>query len=251
MHPVMAPSENDLFGVSRDLLLTNKPQIANRMQKSGIERSILVLFQPDALDKTDVASGSSFVFSVLAEFRGVGAADRLAEYARKGVKSITFHPYLQNIVRSDWPQALAFAVEAERLGLFISVCTAYGSAKIYALEVLAFAAELAGSVACPVIFAHCGGAKIIDAMLIADAHPNVFLETSFSLSYWLGSSIEQDIAFAMRKLGAKRWLFGSDSPFVDMDQALSDHIDFFERHRFSKMEIEAIMGSNALKLLED
>jgi predicted TIM-barrel fold metal-dependent hydrolase len=101
-----------------------------------------------------------------------------------------------------------------------------------------------------VVFSHGGGAKVLDAMLAADAFPNVLLETSFSLSYWLGSSVETDMAYAMRKLGAHRWLYGSDAPFIPMVTALNDHLRFFERHGFAQCDVEAIMGGNARKYLE-
>jgi predicted TIM-barrel fold metal-dependent hydrolase len=250
LHPVTRPSESALFSISGESLDADLPEIATRMAASGVERAMLVLFHPEALDHTKAGTSHSFSLSLLADFRREDAFDRLADQARKGVCSITFHPYLQDIVREDWPQALAFAREAERLGLFIAICTAYGSGKIYSIDVLPFAAAVAGSVTCPVVFAHCGGSRILDAMLIADAHPNIWLETSFSLSYWLGSSVEQDMAFAMRKLGAERWMFGSDAPFVEMEKALADHFGFFDRHGFAHSEIEAIMGGNASRLLE-
>ena len=250
LHPVTLPSESALFSISAASLDADLPTIATRMATLGVERAMLVLFHPEALDHAQVGASNGFNLSLLADFRREDAFDRLADLARKGVRSITFHPYLQDIVHEDWPQALAVAREAERLGLFIAICTAFGSGKIYSIDVLPFAAAVAGSVTCPVVFAHCGGAKTLDALLIADAHPNVWLETSFSLSYWLGSSVEQDMAFAMRKLGAGRWLFGSDAPFVEMGKALTDHFEFFGQHRFADMEIEAIMGGNALRLLE-
>lgn len=251
LHPVTLPSENALFGISVASLDADLPAISTRMAASGVERAMLVLFNPEALDYALAGAGHGFNLSLLADFRRKDAFDRLADQARKGVRSITFHPYLQDIVCEDWPKAIVFAREAERLGLFIAICTAYGSGKIYSVDVLPFAAAVAGAVTCPVVFAHCGGARILDAMLIADAHPNVWLETSFSLSYWSGSSVEQDMAFAMHKLGAERWLFGSDAPFVEMEKALADHFSFFERHRFANSEIEAIMGNNALRLLEE
>ncbi len=133
--------------------------------------------------------------------------------------------------------------------MFVILCTAYGSRKIYSHQSLPLAAAVAAEVDCPVVLAHCGGAKIVEAMLLADAYANIFLETSFTLPYWMGSSVETDIAFAIRKLGPERWLFGSDAPFVPMGNALAAHRDFFLKHDFSEYQIEQIMGGTALRLL--
>lgn len=249
LHPIQQPSEPDLFVVDDESLCQDLPQIASRMDALNVERGLLALFRPAAMDAVVRHGSDRFVPTVLADFRAADALDRLRAMADAGIKSITFHPYLQDITRDAWPGALDYAREAARLGMFVCVCTAYGSAKIYRIDVLPFATAVAEAVDCPVVFAHCGGAKVLDAMLIADAYANVLLETSFSLTYWLGSSVEGDMAYAMRKLGAKRWLFGSDAPFIDMMRSVSDHFGFFERHGFASGEIEAIMGYNASNYL--
>ncbi len=249
-HPVAAPNEAGLFAVNADSLAIDLPAIGGVMSELNVERALLALFQPQSHADVCRIGSERFVATVLADFREQDALDQLRAMATKGLRSITFHPYLQNISRSDWPQAVAYAQEAARLGMFVCVCTAYGSRGIYRVDVLPFATAIAEAVDCPVVFSHGGGAKVLDAMLAADAFPNVLLETSFSLSYWLGSSVETDMAYAMRKLGAHRWLYGSDAPFIPMATALNDHLRFFERHGFAQGEVEAIMGGNARKYLE-
>jgi predicted TIM-barrel fold metal-dependent hydrolase len=249
VHPVVLPNEQALFAIDAASLQADLPTIAEAMSALKVDRALLALFRPEFHTDAQRTSAERFNVSPLADFRDQNVLERLRYLAECGVRSITFHPYLQDLSRDAWPAALAYAREAARLGMFICVCTAYGSRKIYHIEVLPFATEVAEAVNCPVVFAHCGGAKVIDAMLVADAYPNVFLETSFSLSYWLGSNVEIDMAYAMRKLGVGRWLFGSDAPFVPMAQALDDHFRFFERHGFGDAAIEAIMGGNASKHL--
>ena len=249
VHPVTQPSEEALFAVDAATLTSDLPEIAGEMSALRVDRALLALFHPEIHGDAHQIAESQFVISTLADFRDRDALDRLRLAALNGVRSITFHPYLQDLKRDTWPIALDYAREAARLGMFICVCTAYGSRGIYHVEVLPFAAAVADAVDCPVVFSHCGGAKALDAMLVADAFPNVLMETSFSLSYWLGSSVEIDMAYAVRKLGPERWLYGSDAPFVPMDQALNDHLRFFERHGFGDAVVEAIMGGNAAKHL--
>jgi predicted TIM-barrel fold metal-dependent hydrolase len=77
---------------------------------------------------------------------------------------------------------------------------------------------------------------------------NVMLDTSFSLNYYLGSSIEKDYAFAYRRLGAKRVLFGSDVPYVNFENVFSEQLDFFNRFGFSSEDLENIFYKNAMRL---
>jgi predicted TIM-barrel fold metal-dependent hydrolase len=112
------------------------------------------------------------------------------------------------------------------------------------------AAHLSGVVRCPIVMSHGGGRQVLDAMLVAADAPQVLLETSFSLPYYVGSSIEIDFAFAMRKLGASRWMYGSDAPFVPVPRSLEIAREFFDRHGFSAAEIEQILHGTASALLE-
>jgi predicted TIM-barrel fold metal-dependent hydrolase len=250
VHPAAAPNEAGLFTVNAVSLAIDLPAISGVMSELKVERALLALFRPQSHADVRRIGGERFVATVLANFREQDALDQLRAMAAKGLRSITFHPYLQNMSRSDWPQAMSYAQDAARLGMFVCICTAYGSRDIYRVEVLPFATVVAEAVTCPVVLSHGGGAKVLDAMLVADAFPNVLLETSFSLTYWLGSSVEIDMAYAMRKLGAHRWLYGSDAPFIPMATALNDHLRFFERQGFAQGEVEAIMGDNARKYLE-
>jgi predicted TIM-barrel fold metal-dependent hydrolase len=113
------------------------------------------------------------------------------------------------------------------------------------------AAALSGHVRCPIVMSHAGGRQILDAMLLAEDARQVVLDTSFSLPYYLGSSIETDFAFAMRKLGAARWVYGSDAPFVSLEDSLSATRRFLDAHRFAAKDVEQILHGTAAALLQD
>jgi uncharacterized protein len=113
------------------------------------------------------------------------------------------------------------------------------------------AARLAGEVRCPIVMSHGGGRQVLDAMLVAADAPQVLLETSFSLPYYVGSSIDTDFAFAIRKLGASRWMFGSDAPFVALGTSIACTREFFDRHHFTAAEADQIFHGTAAALLQD
>jgi len=167
-----------------------------------------------------------------------------------GFKGVVLHPYLQNIDEKKIHVVIELCRQASQLGLLIVVCTAYGGTALYDIQPLRIAQRIADIVTTPLILSHAGGAKVLDAMLLAEAYPHLLLDTSYSLSYWLGSSVEQDFAFAMKKLGCQRWLFGSDAPFLSQQDAIRDHMLFFKRHSFSETEIDQIMWRNSKQLYE-
>ncbi len=248
LHPVIKPSEDGLFNISNDLLFKNLEYLKKQMSFNKIVKSNVILFNNELVESLPLNYKDFFYFSVLANFREYESDDYFEILIKKNVKNIVFHPYLQNIKKRDWNDCVEFVKKAERLEFIITICTAYGSKKIYDIDILPFALHIANNVKSPIIFSHCGGLKILDAMLIAENFKNIYFDTSFSLSYWVGSSVEKDIAFVINKIGVNRFLFGSDFPFVDMSKAIEDQIIFLNKWKFSSNETELVMKINAEEL---
>jgi predicted TIM-barrel fold metal-dependent hydrolase len=134
--------------------------------------------------------------------------------------------------------------------MFVMVCCSYGTRALDRHDGVRLTAALAGVVRCPIVMSHGGGRQVLDAMLVAADAPQVLLETSYSLPYYVGSSIETDFAFAIRKLGASRWMYGSDLPFVAMEDSLSIARHFFARHGFPDGDVDQILHDTAAALLD-
>lgn len=218
----------------------------------GVSHALVALFDARLCrpEMAPLLAGSDALsFTVMPPLDDDAGPGFVREAADIGVKGVVFHPYLQDIGPGKIPVMVDLARRASDAGLLVGVCTAYGGRKIFDIDPLKAAVAVAEAVTTPVFFNHAGGARILDALLIADAFPQVYLETSFSLSYWTGSSIESDMAFAMRKLGRGRWVFGSDAPFVDQQRAIHDHLAFFDRHGFTAAERDEVMGGTMAQLL--
>ncbi len=250
LHPLLEPSEDNLFSISNSLLINNLNRVKSQMSLNNIIKGNIILFNSGLLKNLKLNFKKDFYFSILADFRDNNNDHFFDILAKKQIKSIVFHPYLQNIKSKDWNDCLSFAKKAENSGLIITICTAYGSKKIYDIDVLPFSLFITKNINSPIIFSHCGGLKILDAMLISENFDNIYFDTSFSLSYWLGSSVEQDLAFVINKIGINRFLFGSDFPFISMKKSIEDHFSFFDRWKFSFSEIECMMNRNALQLYD-
>lgn len=100
-----------------------------------------------------------------------------------------------------------------------------------------------------IIMAHAGGYKLWDAFFIARANSNIYLDFSFSISYFKGSSIEQDLGFILKKLGAKRCIYGSDYPEVSMPESLKDAREMVEKINLSSEEKDYFFGKTLLSIL--
>ena len=197
----------------------------------------------------EIAPGSCL--TTLIDFRRPRAIEAVDRACDAGIGGIKFHPYFQQIGRSDYENVLKVALRAQRHAMFVCVCTSFGTTKMYAHDTLELAAFLADFIVdTPLVLLHSGGLRALEAMLLAEAKTNIWLETSFSINYWRGSQVEKDLAFAYRKVGANRILYGSDYPYVGMRSALEETATFLDQHGFQPPEVEAIMGGNAVRLAE-
>ena len=132
----------------------------------------------------------------------------------------------------------------------ICIDTSYGTSKMYAHDNLKLACHIADHITkVPIVLLHIGGARVLEAMLLAHEKQNVMLESSFSLGYYEGSTIPQDAAFAFRKIGIERVMYGSDFPYVSMEESMRVHTDFYARFGFSDDEIENMLYNNANQML--
>jgi predicted TIM-barrel fold metal-dependent hydrolase len=88
----------------------------------------------------------------------------------------------------------------------------------------------------------------MEAMLVADMCPNVYLETSLSLCFYKNFRLMEDFKDTYRHLGATRILFASDFPFESVKEAISQQQNLFESLGFSELEMESIFLGNARKV---
>ena len=189
-------------------------------------------------------------FTQLLDFRHPLLEQGLLNLKASGVQGVKFHSYVQKIRNSDIQSAVEAAQLAASLGFFVCIDASYGTTWMYDFDNMLLAANVLRAVRdVPVILLHSGGVRRWDAMLLALDAPNLYLETSFTLPYYEGSSIESDLAFVYRKIGCERVLYASDFPYVSLESSLECSKRFFERHRFGIDEVNAVSLKNALRLI--
>jgi predicted TIM-barrel fold metal-dependent hydrolase len=254
LNPVVTPDGDRLTTLGAAEVAAACRHFERELDAVEAARAVMVVLSDRAVDGLGEGAGAvsdRFAVALAVDFRRADAEARLEQAHAAGVAALKFHPYLQRIVPGDYERAAALARAAERLGMFIMVCGSYGTRALERHDGVRLAARLADAVRCPIVLSHGGGRQVLDAMLVAADAPQVLLETSFSLPYYEGSSIETDFAFAMRKLGASRWMYGSDAPFVAVPESLRSALGFFERHRFTPAEVEQVLHGTAAALLQE
>jgi hypothetical protein len=190
------------------------------------------------------------LFTQLLDFRREDLTKVLSALKDAGVNAVKFHSYVQQIARPDIEDAVAAARQAEALGLFICIDASYGTVGMYDYDNLLLAVKVLNVVkTVPVVILHSGGARCLDAMLLLLDSQNAYLETSFSLSFYKGSTVESNLAFCYKKAGAGRVLYASDSPYISMDESLRVINEFFDRHEFGMDDRDGILSLNAHRLI--
>jgi predicted TIM-barrel fold metal-dependent hydrolase len=226
--------------------------------KKNISAGNFMLFN-EALTIDDAAYFTSHVrqilpgskFTALISISSPQGAERIKLLKNAGIDSIKFHCYVQNITDKDFLSVMELAKVAESLGMPIFIDTSYGSVGMYCNDNLKLAAFLLKEISSvPVVLLHSGGARVLEAFLLADACPNVYLETSFSLPFYLGSSVEKDLAFAYKKF-PERVIYGSDFPYVSFTESYEKFLFFTDKWKFTQSQIDGFMIQNVNKVFSE
>jgi predicted TIM-barrel fold metal-dependent hydrolase len=240
------------------ILDKNLKSLTNSLKELSIKKGLVIILDTNFLtNKTAVAylrnnrnKLSNLSFCLMLDFRKAYFSHLLDLAKDLKVKAIKIHPYLQKIAPKDYEKVGKLAKKASALGFILVVDCSYGTKYLYDYNGIRLCAYLSNLISTPIIMAHSGGAQALEAFSLAADTTNLYLETSFSLDFWKGSSAEQDFAFAFKKLGSTRCLYGSDAPFVNIEDSIKTANEFFKKYKFSKKEINNILYNSAKTLLK-
>jgi len=193
---------------------------------------------------------SSHLLTALLDFRRNNLEAYIEHAKLAGANSIMFNSYIQKITGQDFGDVLKACLFAQQNKMFICIDGSYGTSKMYDYDNLQLACYISEFITkVPIVIIHSGGYRVLEAMLLALDKKNIYLDSSFSLHYYTGSSLEIDFAFAFKKIGTHRILYGSDHPYVNAKDSLQTHLRFFSQYHFSQKETEDILFNNSLQLI--
>jgi predicted TIM-barrel fold metal-dependent hydrolase len=173
----------------------------------------------------------------------------VARIADMGLQGIKMHQRWQN-VRLDSPEIDALVGAAARRSLPITFCGYQRSrTKDLLLNDLApynYDALAKRHPDAKIIIAHLGGHRALDAYTVAISNPNVYLDASYSLHKFRGTSVYTDFVYILEHLDRKV-LFGSDFPEVSLPTYTRLFRD--EIARLTDCDHVALCAGNLLSLL--
>lgn len=226
------------------------------LDASPVERAIILPIAPD-IPNTFVSEAVASYPDRLLAFASVNpVTDKnpvqhlertFNEHRFKGLK---LHPRRQGLGVEHTDKVARVVQKAAQLGMpVIFDAFPYGARALRdtTLELIERTAETVPEAS--VIIAHMGGHRLFDALTLARSSRNIYFDTSLILTRFKGSSLEQDIFYAIRKLGPERCIYGSDHPDVELGESyvlMQEHLD---EHGFSDDEQAEIFGGTIARLI--
>lgn len=230
-------------------------ELIRRMDYAGVERA-LTWIQPPYLRQIDRAN--EYLYESVQKYpdRIVGfgwadprlGVDKARKMARKCIEEYGFYGVKLNGAQNEYyiddpDLALPVINEISAMGKTIAFhvgADAYEFTHPFRVEKIARRYP-----DMTVLMVHMGGAAFADlsdaSIEVAEKCPNVHL---------IGSAVKDvSILKAIRKLGADRVSFGSDSPFALMHAAVAMYRAILDGENLTEEEKQLIMGGNMKKIL--
>jgi predicted TIM-barrel fold metal-dependent hydrolase len=228
--------------------------LINLLGKSSVDKAVLLPIYPRVANSFIAKACQEYPdkligFASIDPLGGKESIEKLEEdifqYKLKGLK---LHPRLQNFSLGD-PSIIPLVQKAADLSLPVVIDTfpnGVGLAKSLPLLIDGIAEAVTKA---KIIMAHFGGYRLWDALFVAKAHPNVFVDLSYTLLYFRGSSLERDLEFAIKKLGSHKCIYGSDHPEMEIERTFKASLEVLERYQLSSQDMDNILGKTICSLI--
>jgi predicted TIM-barrel fold metal-dependent hydrolase len=244
VHLYPAPDPEKEANVSQEPVNELLTRLSQKVNDHKIDKAVVYIIDRDFLyTKPAPSIPENLIIASIVDIDKT-YTDDIQEAFEKNIRIIKILPYEQTITKDKYPNVLEIARLANQYGMILSICCTYGSKFIYDTNGVELTAFIKKEADIPIILAHGGGPRIFDAMSLALEYDDVFLELSFSLKFWWGSSVIKDYAFAIKKLESQKVFYGSDYPYVEFDESLEYLQKFVREYDFSSDEIDKILYSN-------
>ncbi len=167
------------------------------------------------------------------------------------LRGLKLHPRLQRFGRGDLARVLPLVAKASAYKIPVLIDAFPYGQDLFSAAAIELIHELAVAVpGATLILAHCGGYRLFDALMAAKSNRNIYLDLSFVIPYFRGSSlIERDLGFVIHKLGTERMIYGSDHPEVTVRAAYAEARSVLDGYRLTERQIETICGETITGIL--
>ena len=205
----------------------------NLLQTDGFSFGNIMMMNPDSIIEIDAKClkkfNKIFTYTLTINPDNLNSIENIKKAIGMGIYNFKFHPYFFSITKEKYKNVAKISKFISENKCIISVCCSYGSKlfyKVKPMEVLNVVLENTNS---KVVALHMGGAKPLDLLVLSMEYDNLYTETSFSIPFWLGSNVEKDYIFLVKKIGPEKILFGSDKPYVNRLESVSKVKNFLSK----------------------
>lgn len=173
--------------------------------------------------------------------------DDIKEVQDLGLHGVKFHPRIQLETFQQWESAGVFALLEEK-NIPVIICGWLQSSVIPILDLTPLAIDRIAKKYpnLRIIIAHMGGHKYWDAFFTVRSNKHVYMNCSYFINFFKGTSLEQDFYNSLSKVDSKV-IYGSDFPEIAMDTSL----DYFKKKiaGLENVDQAAIFAKNLYKAL--
>lgn len=101
------------------------------------------------------------------------------------------------------------------------------------------------------VWAHMGGHKVLDFVMLARTLKNVYMDFSLTLTYYNNSSVQQDLVYAMKNLKYERVFYGSDYPDRPLNESFNMSLRTLESLEVPEYALKKLYFDNAAILFRE
>ena len=231
-------------------------ELSFQLEEAGISKAIVLHLETQPWSPTIFANAILKYQSLVGFINIHPYSDSAAEQLKYGINTLGFkglklHPRLQGFNIDD-ERTIKFVRFAGELGVPVLIdAFPDGTHLMQGFDPVKYA-NLARK--CPqtrMIWAHMGGHYVLDFMMLAKRLPNVYMDTSYSLLYYRGSSIVKNMIYSMRSMKFERIFYGSDYPDRPVKESLDQSVEIFRTNGLCDEEINKILSLNILIFLNE
>jgi len=225
-------------------------QLINLMNVNGIDKSVIM--------PLSVNISNEFVASVCSEYPdklygfgtiSVKGCEQDVEFIKSNnLVGCKFHPRIQGISIFDLhTNGILDILEKEKVPLAICCWPQVHNNNLTNNDVSPFAVEELAKKYPKLVFIilHMGGHKLWDSIFISRANNNIYLDCSYFIDFFKGTSLESDFWEVINKIDEKI-IYGSDYPEID----IGSNYRYVKKMAKEKMNNpQKLFYNNAMKII--
>lgn len=226
----------------------------NNMNMQNIEKGILYLIDDcDYIDENyKLNFGTNIIPSIALNIFEGDIDEKLDNVQKYGIKIIKILPYEQGIHYEHFKQVCEYAKKIQERNMILTICGSYGSKDVFKTNGVELAAAVLNSgFVNPLIVAHGGMVRQLEVHSLMCEFRNLYVDLSFTIPYWWGSHIIDDLYFMLKKDNFEHAFWGSDYPYQSYELAIQYFKKFCNKYDISQANREKILKKNFEKFYEE